>query len=84
MSKSFTSRQTSCILASSGSSHKSLASSVGSEHSDLSEILKTSPAASIESLSSKGGHEEETSKADHNALLDDDWDIFEKDAEMNS
>ncbi|TKY52599.1 calponin-likey domain-containing protein [Spatholobus suberectus] len=85
LSKSFTSSQTSCKLASSGSSHKTLASDVGSEHSDSSEIGKTSRAASIESLSSKSGHDEEKSKADHNALLDDGWDIFEKDdAELNS
>ncbi|KAJ1405117.1 hypothetical protein SESBI_26059 [Sesbania bispinosa] len=83
LSKSFTSSQTSCILASSGSSHKTLQSDVGSEHSDPSEIHKTSSAASIESLSSKSGHEEERSKADHKALLDDGWDIFEKDAELN-
>ncbi|XP_027364217.1 uncharacterized protein LOC113871349 isoform X2 [Abrus precatorius] len=84
LSKSFTSRQTSCILASSGSSHKTVASDVGSEHSDSSEIRKTSPAASIESLSSKSGHDEEKSQVDRNALLDDGWDIFEKDAELNS
>ncbi|XP_061349204.1 uncharacterized protein LOC133294532 [Gastrolobium bilobum] len=80
LSKSFTSSQTSCILASSGSSHKTLvASDVGSEHSDSSEILKSSRAAEIEGLSSKSGHEEERSQADNNALLDDGWDIFEKD-----
>ncbi|CAL0320580.1 unnamed protein product [Lupinus luteus] len=74
LSKPFTSSQTSCILASSG---------VGSEHSDSSAILKISPAASVASLSSKSGHDEERSKADdHKALLDDEWDIFEKDAEL--
>ncbi|KAK7277662.1 hypothetical protein RJT34_22677 [Clitoria ternatea] len=76
LSKSFTSSQTTCILASSGSSHKTLASDTGSEHSDSSEMRRISPAASIESLSSKSGHDEEKSKADHNAFLDDDgWDI---------
>jgi hypothetical protein len=28
--------------------------------------------------------EEEKSKAEHNALLDDGWDIFDKDAELDS
>ncbi|KAL2991969.1 hypothetical protein AAZX31_10G024500 [Glycine max] len=84
LSKSFTSSQTSCKLASSGSSHKTLASDAGSDHSESSGIRKTSWTTSIESLSSKIGHDEEKSKADHNALLDDGWDIFEKDAELNS
>jgi len=61
-----------------------VASDVGSVHSDSSERRKTSRVASSDSLSSKSGHDEEKSKADHNALLDDGWDIFEKDAELNS
>ncbi|KOM34992.1 hypothetical protein LR48_Vigan02g114200 [Vigna angularis] len=79
LSESFTSSQTSCKLASSGTSHKTAASDVGSVHGDSSERSKTS-----ESLSSKSGHDEEKSKAYQNALLDDGWDIFEKDAELNS
>ncbi|XP_057424349.1 uncharacterized protein LOC130717952 [Lotus japonicus] len=82
LSKSFTSSQTSCKLASSGSSHRTVASDVGSEQSDSSELLKiTSPAASIKSLSSKSGNEERPI-ADHNALLDDGWDICEEDGEL--
>ncbi|KAE9589201.1 hypothetical protein Lalb_Chr21g0306531 [Lupinus albus] len=85
LSKPFTSSQTSCILASSGSSHKAMASDVGSEHSDSSAILRISPAASVASLSSKSGHDEENSKTDdHKAFLDDGWDIFETDAELVS
>ncbi|XP_068492668.1 uncharacterized protein [Phaseolus vulgaris] len=84
LSRSFTSSQTTCKLASSGTSHKTMASDVGSVHSDSSERRKTSRVTSSESLSSKSGHDEEKSKADHNALLDDGWDIFEKDAELNS
>lgn len=53
-------------------------------HTDSSERSKTSQVTSSENLSPKGGHEEEKSKAYHNALLDDGWDIFEKDAELNS
>lgn len=56
---------------------------MGSEHSDSSEILKITQAASVESLSDKVD-QEERSKAEHNALLDDGWDIFEKDAELDS
>ncbi|XP_019452666.1 PREDICTED: uncharacterized protein LOC109354533 isoform X2 [Lupinus angustifolius] len=85
LSKSLTSSQISCILASSGSSRKAMASGVGSEHSDSSAILKISPAASVASLSSKSGHDEERSKADGRSKaddLDDVWDIFEKDAEL--
>ncbi|XP_019428342.1 PREDICTED: uncharacterized protein LOC109336289 isoform X1 [Lupinus angustifolius] len=85
LSKSFTSSQTSCILASSGLSQKAVTSGVGSEHSESSAILKISPAASVASLSSKSGHGEERTKAnDQKALLDDGWDIFEKDAELSS
>ncbi|XP_027936582.1 uncharacterized protein LOC114191549 isoform X3 [Vigna unguiculata] len=84
LSESFTSSQTSCKLASSGTSHKTAASDVASVHTDSSERSKTSQVTSSENLSPKGGHEEEKSKAYHNALLDDGWDIFEKDAELNS
>ncbi|KAI4301283.1 hypothetical protein L6164_034576 [Bauhinia variegata] len=84
LSKSLTSSQTSCILASSGSSNKSLASYVGSEHGDLSEIHKTSPTTSIDGQSSKSEAEDERARANHQALLDDEWDIFEKDVELNS
>ncbi|CAI8602974.1 unnamed protein product [Vicia faba] len=83
LSQSFSSSQTSCILASSGSSHKTIASNAGSVHSDSSEILKITQAASIESLSYKGGGEEK-SKSEHSALLDDGWEIFDKDAELDS
>ncbi|PNY14121.1 calponin homology domain-containing protein [Trifolium pratense] len=79
LSKSFTSSQTTCILASSGSSNKTSASNAGSDHSDSSEILKITQAAPIVYES-----EEEKSKAEQNALLDDDWDIFDKDAELDS
>lgn len=79
LSKSFTASQTSCILASSGSSHKTVASNVGSEHSDSSEVLKITQAAPIVF----NGGEEERSEEEHNALIDDGWDIFDKDAELD-
>ncbi|WJX12207.1 hypothetical protein P8452_02729 [Trifolium repens] len=79
LSKSITSSQTTCILASSGSSNKTSASNAGSDHSDSSELLMITQAAPIVYES-----EEEKSKAEHNALLDDGWDIFDKDAELDS
>ncbi|CAJ1969219.1 unnamed protein product [Sphenostylis stenocarpa] len=84
LSQSFTSSQTSCKLASSGMSHKAATSDVGSVHSDSSERSKTCLVTSIESLCSKSGHDEEKSKAERDALLDDGWDIFENEAELSS
>jgi len=57
-----------------------VASNVGSEHSDSSEVLKITQAAPIVF----NGREEERSIAEHNALIDDGWDIFDKDAELDS
>ncbi|XP_054778326.1 uncharacterized protein LOC129286369 isoform X2 [Prosopis cineraria] len=80
LSESFTSSQTSCILASSGSSHKSLATDAGSDHADLSEILASKPAPPTGELSSESGNKEESGKTEHKAPLDDEWDlIFEED-----
>ncbi|XP_028762220.1 uncharacterized protein LOC114745031 [Neltuma alba] len=85
LSKSFTSSQTSCILASSGSSHKSLATDAGSDHSDSSEILKTKPASSTGELSSESENKVESGKTEYKAPLDDEWDIvLEEDQELNS
>ncbi|KAF3961442.1 hypothetical protein CMV_013932 [Castanea mollissima] len=124
LSKSVSSSQTSCILAasgisaksmvsglvpegtlaSSGSSVKSMASDMVSEHSLASSgsslkseapVLvteqgkssetpkRTSPTASVDSLSPRSRPEEERTKADHQALLDDGWDFFDKDAEFD-
>ncbi|KAF7818298.1 DUF21 domain-containing protein [Senna tora] len=85
LSKSLTSSQTSCILASSGSSHKSLASDIASDHGDLPEILKTKPVSLLDELSSKSRNEEESSKSLQKTLLDDGWDyIVENDIDLNS
>ncbi|KAK4558464.1 hypothetical protein RGQ29_007984 [Quercus rubra] len=124
LSKSVSSSQTSCILAasgtsvksmvsglvpegtlaSSGSSVKSMASDMVSEHSLASSgsslkseapVLvtkqgkssetpkRTSPTPSVDSLSPRNRPEEEGTKADHQALLDDGWDFFDKDAEFD-
>ncbi|KAK4281138.1 hypothetical protein QN277_012664 [Acacia crassicarpa] len=69
LSKFFTSSQTSCILASSGSSHKSSASDAGSDHSDPSEMLKAKPTSSTGELSSKSGNKEERRKTEHKAYV---------------
>ncbi|KAK4281137.1 hypothetical protein QN277_012664 [Acacia crassicarpa] len=76
LSKFFTSSQTSCILASSGSSHKSSASDAGSDHSDPSEMLKAKPTSSTGELSSKSGNIEKRRKTEHKAPLDDEWDLL--------
>jgi hypothetical protein len=77
--KSISSSQTSCILASSSSSLKSIASDLEKSVSPK----EGSPAASLygqlqkSSESPKNKFEDETSKADHKELLDDGWDLFE-------
>lgn len=68
------------MLASSGSSHKSLASDLGSDQGELPEAPKTKPAFSIDEP-----YVEEQSKTEDKPLIDDEWDyIFEKDVELNS
>ncbi|KAJ7972825.1 Ubiquitin system component Cue [Quillaja saponaria] len=84
LSKSFTSCQTSCILASSGSSVKSVASGMVIEKGELSELLKNiSPPPSIDSLSPKSRLEDESGRVEHKALIDDGWDVFDKDSELD-
>ena len=71
LSQSFTSKETSCILASSGSSHKtSAASEAGSVLSDSTELLKTSPAASVASLSSKKSWHDDEGKKEEEEKVD--------------
>ncbi|KAF5455076.1 hypothetical protein F2P56_024689 [Juglans regia] len=117
LSKSVSSSQTSCILATSGASVKgmtsdllprcSLASSGSSMKSIASDLVpdrslasstsslksvppfldpeeKLSPTPSVHSLSTESRHEEESARTDHQALLDDGWDFFDKDAELDS
>ncbi|KAJ7977438.1 Ubiquitin system component Cue [Quillaja saponaria] len=79
LSKSFTSCQTSCILASSGSSLKSVVSDLVIEQDELPDVLKNrSSTPSIDCLSPKSRLEDESGKAEHKALDDDwDWDFFD-------
>lgn len=71
-------------LASSGSSLKSEAPVLVTEQGKSSETPKrTSPTPSVDSLSPKSRPEVEGTKADHQALLDDGWDFFDKDAEFD-
>ncbi|GLT42588.1 hypothetical protein SLA2020_165790 [Shorea laevis] len=72
LSKSISSSQTSCILASSGSSAKSVAS----------EPEKISPAPSVDGQSPKDRPEVDKDGADRKELLEDGWDFFEKEAEI--
>ncbi|KAL6210523.1 hypothetical protein ACLB2K_015755 [Fragaria x ananassa] len=86
LSQSVSSSQTSCILASSGSSLKSVASglllervgSVGSSESPNT-LERVSPVASVDGLSPKFRQEYETIKADKQALMEDGWDVFDDD-----
>ncbi|GKU86637.1 hypothetical protein SLEP1_g1137 [Rubroshorea leprosula] len=72
LSKSISSSQTSCILASSGSSAKSVAS----------EPEKISPTPSVDGQSPKDRPEVDKDGADRKELFEDGWDFFEKDAEI--
>ncbi|KAF3436327.1 hypothetical protein FNV43_RR23419 [Rhamnella rubrinervis] len=85
LSESLSSNQTSCILASSGSSLKSMAHDSVSNGGQSSKLLleKASLVSSIIGLSPKSISEEDKVKADHKELLEDGWDIFEKDIELD-
>lgn len=101
LSKSVSSSQTSCILATtSGSSVKSMASdlvperSLASSGSSLRSLVpeqgespktpkKMSPTASVDSLSLESGVKEEETARAVKALLDDGWDFFDQDAELD-
>ncbi|XP_007050667.2 PREDICTED: golgin candidate 5 [Theobroma cacao] len=83
LSKSISSSQTSCILASSGSSLKSMASDLGCEQGEKAKTPeKRSPTPSVNGQSSKSRSLEERCKADGKELLDDGWEIFDRDAEF--
>ena len=83
LSKSISSSQTSCILASSGSSLKSMASDLGPDLGETAKTLeKRSPTPSIDGQSPKSRSSEEKNKADGKELLDDGWEIFDRDAEF--
>lgn len=81
LSKSISSSQTSCILASSGSSLRSVASDelVPEQKETFNSPKERSPTSSIFNQSPKSQQEEERNKKQ---LLDDGWDFFENDAEM--
>ncbi|KAG8473930.1 hypothetical protein CXB51_033662 [Gossypium anomalum] len=82
LSKSISSSQTSCILASSSSSLKSMASDLGPEQGEATKILeKKSPTPSVDMQSPKSRSYEEQYKADDKELLDEGWEFFD-DAEI--
>ncbi|XP_022771078.1 uncharacterized protein LOC111314213 [Durio zibethinus] len=83
LSKSIFSSHTSCILASSGSSLKGMASDLAPEQGETAKALeKRSPTPSIDWQSPKSRSSEERYKADGKKLLDDGWEIFDRDAEF--
>ncbi|XP_012435862.1 uncharacterized protein LOC105762620 isoform X2 [Gossypium raimondii] len=82
LSKSISSSQTSCILASSSSSLKSMASDLGPEQGEATKILeKKSPTPSVDMQSPKSRSSEEQYKGDDEELLDEGWEFFD-DAEI--
>lgn len=82
LSMSVSSSQTSCKLASSSSSQKSMASGLVSEER---ESPKSPEKGSPVSLTSDRSRAEEDKKveSDDRELLEDGWDIFDKDAELD-
>ncbi|TQD92814.1 hypothetical protein C1H46_021589 [Malus baccata] len=76
LSESVSSSQTSCILASSGSSMKSAAFDLVPERLELPKSPeKASPAPSVDGLSPKSLLERERTKADQKELIDGGWDV---------
>ncbi|KAK8718042.1 hypothetical protein V6N13_045291 [Hibiscus sabdariffa] len=83
LSKSTSSRQTSCILASSTSSLKSMASDLGPEQGETDKTLeKRSPTPSVDVQSPKSRSSEEWYKADDKELIEEGWELCD-DAEFN-
>ncbi|KAL9430890.1 hypothetical protein AB3S75_026145 [Citrus x aurantiifolia] len=82
LSKSVSSSQTTCILASSGSSLKSVASLVAEQDltSETLEKMSPAPAVDVESLKSRG---DEKIGDFWRQLSDDGWDLFENETELN-
>lgn len=98
LSQSFSSSQTSCILATTekevsvkneGSDlvpkHK-IASSCSSPKSvvPVSVPKTSSPTTSVDSLSVDSTIEKDRARAEYQALLDEGWDFLDKDAELDS
>ncbi|KAE8679621.1 putative DUF21 domain-containing protein [Hibiscus syriacus] len=82
LSKSISSSQTSCILASS-SSLKSATSERGSLQWETAKSReKRSPTPSVNGQSPKSRSSDERNKADGKELSDDGWEIFDRDAEF--
>lgn len=82
LSKSVSSSQTTCILASSGSSMKSMASLVAEQDLTSETLEKMSPAAAVDAESPKSGGDEKIGD-DWRQLSDDGWDLFENETELN-
>ncbi|XP_041022616.1 uncharacterized protein LOC121263657 isoform X1 [Juglans microcarpa x Juglans regia] len=96
LSQSFSSSQTSCILATTEREvyvkneasdlvpEQRLASS-GSSLKSAAAVPKTiSPTTSVDSLSVDSRIEKERARAEHQALLDEGWDFLDTDAELQS
>lgn len=82
LSQSVSSSQTTCILASSGSSTKSIAYLVAEQvlASDTPEKVSPTPSIHVESPRLKA----ESTRADRGEPMEDDWEIFDNEAELYS
>ncbi|XP_044485952.1 uncharacterized protein LOC123211349 isoform X1 [Mangifera indica] len=82
LSKSVSSSQTTCILASSGSSSIKSIASLAAEQAIVSET--TPEDASIDVQSSKSSLEDDPTGAERKELLDDGWEFFDNESEIYS
>lgn len=83
LSKSISSSQTSCILASSGSSLKSSAvSDLVPELCETPKLSEKRSSSSSKGESPKGKLETEKTRADRKELLEDGWDFFDNDTDL--
>lgn len=79
-SKSLSSSQTSCILASSGSSSKSLIpEQVESLPDEGADPMDTQEKKGVISSSTEHSSQDEAVRDDCKALSDDEWEIFDRD-----
>ncbi|GAB4829780.1 hypothetical protein Ancab_019435 [Ancistrocladus abbreviatus] len=85
LSRSFSSKETSCLLASSSSSQKSKVSDKASEPVESCESPKRmNRTYSIDSATSRSSSAQEGVRTPQRDLLDEDWELFDDDAKSNA
>lgn len=80
LSKSWSSSQTTCILASSGCSSVKSIASPAAEQDLMSQRTLDDPSFDVQS--SKRSFEDDRTGAARKDLLDDEWDFFDKESEL--